>query len=37
VWQKDDLLQHKNTWKPETKEGEQGVTQHIEKRKAGQI
>ena len=37
VWQKDDLLQHENTWKPETKEGEQGVVQHIEKRKAGQI
>jgi hypothetical protein len=37
IWQKDDLLQHENVWKPETKEGEQGVVQHVEKRKAGQI
>jgi hypothetical protein len=37
VWQTDDLLQHKNIWKAETKEGEQGVTQHIEKRKTGQV
>lgn len=33
IWQKDDLLQHKNIWKPQTTEGRKGVVSHIKKRK----
>ncbi len=34
VWEKSDLLEHKNIWNPETEEGRQGVEQHIKKREA---
>ena len=34
VWEKEDLLQHKNIWNPETDEGKQGVETHIKKRDA---
>jgi len=37
VWEKKDLLGHKNIWKPETEEGRKGVEAHLEKRKAGKI
>jgi len=37
IWEKNDLLKHKNIWKPETEEGKKGVVQHIEKRKAGKV
>jgi hypothetical protein len=32
VWEKKDLLQHKNMWKPETDEGKKGVDVHLKKR-----
>ena len=32
VWEKDDLLRHKNIWNPETEEGREGVETHIRKR-----
>jgi ChrR-like protein with cupin domain len=32
VWDKQDLLQHRNVWNPETEEGKQGVEEHIRKR-----
>src|SRR5688572_22910337 len=32
VWEKSDLLEHKNIWNPETDEGRQGVEAHIKKR-----
>lgn len=34
VWEKDDLLGHKNIWNPETEEGKKGVVAHIKKRTA---
>jgi len=37
VWQKQDLLGHENTWKPETEAGQQGVAEHVRKRKSGQL
>ncbi|MBI1991495.1 MAG: hypothetical protein HYS65_17650, partial [Betaproteobacteria bacterium] len=37
VWEKDDLLKHKNTWKPKTATGKKGVLAHLKKRKAGKI
>ena len=37
VWQKEDLLQHKNIWNPETDEGKKGVEEHLQKRTVGQI
>lgn len=36
VWKKEDLLEHKNIWNPETDEGKQGVEAHIQQRVAGQ-
>lgn len=35
IWEKDDLLKHKNIWNPETDEGKRGVEEHIRKRVAG--
>ena len=32
VWEKKDLLEHKNIWKPETEEGKKGVEEHLKKR-----
>ncbi len=32
VWEKQDLLKHRNIWNPETEEGKQGVVAHIKKR-----
>jgi hypothetical protein len=32
VWEKSDLLEHKNIWEPETDVGRQGVEAHIKKR-----
>jgi hypothetical protein len=37
VWEKEDLLKHKNIWKPKTQVGKKGVVKHVQKRKAGQI
>jgi len=37
VWEKTDLLQHKNIWKPKTQVGKKGVAKHLQKRKAGQV
>ena len=34
VWEKEDLLKHKNIWNPETDEGRKGVETHIKKRDA---
>ena len=34
VWQKEDLLKHRNIWNPETNEGKKGVEAHIKKRTA---
>lgn len=36
VWKKNDLLTHKNIWKPKTVVGKKGVKKHIQKRMAGQ-
>ena len=36
VWKTEDLLKHKNIWKPKTAVGKKGVKTHIQKRKAGQ-
>ena len=33
VWEKKDLLEHKNIWKPETEEGKKGVEEHLKKRR----
>ena len=35
-WEKNDLLKHKNIWKPKTAVGKKGVKKHIERRKVGQ-
>lgn len=32
IWEKDDLIRHKNIWNPETDEGRKGVQTHIKKR-----
>src|SRR5688572_16801531 len=32
VWEKSDLLEHRNIWNPETEEGRHGVEAHIKKR-----
>ena len=32
VWEKKDLIEHKNIWKPETEEGKKGVEEHLKKR-----
>jgi ChrR-like protein with cupin domain len=32
VWEKKDLIEHKNIWKPETDEGKKGVEEHLKKR-----
>ena len=37
VWEKKDLLGHKNIWKPQTSRGKKGVDEHIKKRRAGQL
>jgi hypothetical protein len=37
VWKKEDLLEHKNIWKPKTARGKKGVDVHLKKRKAGQV
>ena len=34
VWEKKDLLKHKNVWRPQTEEGKKGVEEHIRKRSA---
>lgn len=34
IWEKDDLLRHKNIWNPETETGKKGVVAHIKKRRA---
>ena len=35
VWKKNDLLEHKNIWNPETEEGKRGVETHIKQREVG--
>lgn len=37
LWEKDDLLKHRNIWNPETEQGKQGVEAHIKKRAVGRI
>ncbi len=34
-WEKNDLLKHKNIWKPKTTVGKKGVKAHIERRAKG--
>ncbi|MDP1535621.1 MAG: hypothetical protein Q8L95_00380 [Burkholderiales bacterium] len=35
IWEKQDLLKHRNIWNPETEEGKKGVEAHIKKRMVG--
>ena len=37
IWEKQDLLKHRNIWNPETDEGKKGVAAHIQKRTVGRI
>ena len=37
VWEKEDLVKHKNIWKPTTRVGKKGVVEHIRKRRAGKV
>ena len=37
VWEKAQLLRHKNTWQPKTAAGRKGVLAHLKKRHAGKI
>src|SRR5688572_29469519 len=37
VWEKDDLLKHRNSWQAETEAGKHGVGEHLKKRQAGQV
>jgi hypothetical protein len=37
VWEKQDLLEHKNIWKATTDTGKKGVAAHIKKRQAGRL
>jgi hypothetical protein len=37
IWEKRDLLTHRNIWNPETEDGKKGVEAHIKKRAVGRI
>jgi hypothetical protein len=37
VWDKAQLLKHKNTWQPKTAAGRKGVLAHLKQRKAGKV
>ena len=37
IWEKRDLLTHRNIWNPETEDGKKGVEAHTKKRAVGRI